>query len=65
MGLTPDNPRYLLVKTYASGNVSVAASSDSLEVIEDLYLYNQKLFDDDIKAGLIRFDIYDICTEAA
>ena len=65
MGLTPDNPRYLLIKTYASGRVSVAASSDSLESIEDFYLYNQKLFDEDIKAGLIRFDIYDICTEAA
>ena len=53
-----DNFLYLIIKTTKEGRAIVAASSDSLESIEDNYLYFCKIYAEEIAAGLFRFDIY-------
>lgn len=49
---------FLIIKTTKEGRATVAASSDSLESIEDNYLYMCKIYAEEIAAGLFRFDIY-------
>lgn len=54
-----DYYRFLIVKTFNSGRAVVVASSDREEAIETEYLSLKKVYADEIRQGLLRFDIYE------
>ena len=53
-----DNYYYLLVKTTKNGEAAVIMGTDSLEELETEWLRLIKYYDDEIKEGFVRFDMY-------
>ena len=53
-----DEFRFLLIKTTKEGAVFVIASSDNEEEIGEAYLFHNRIYEEEIKAGLFRYDMY-------